>query len=129
MRRKNGCCGTYETEKDGAFADAKAPLQWILIEKIVPHKLLKKLIAVKLTDEAASVIVIGDIGRILGKNITDDLIDGVVALFGEGTVDLGENLLHFLVGIYGYSKLNGIMIQNARLLCLFSLSYTKFPIK
>ena len=127
--------GDYETVflrecvKKGGFRSAEAPFASGSVKQVMPDQLLQEFVAVELADEAASVIVIGDISRIFGENVTDDLIDGIIALFSEGTVDLGEDLLHFLVCIYGYGKFDGIMIQDARLLFRFSLSYTNFPIK
>ena len=94
------------------------------VEEIVPHKLLKKLITVQLADEAASVIVIRNVGRILRENISYNLVDGVVAHFRKRTIDLSENLLHFLVAVGRYGELYGIvLIHDAGLLPLFALFY------
>lgn len=48
------------------------------VEEIVPHKLLKKLVAVQLADQTARVVVVGDVCRILGEQVTDDLVDRVI---------------------------------------------------
>lgn len=99
------------------------------IEQIVSDQLLQKLVSVELADEAASVVVVCDIGRVFGEKIADDLVDGVVALFRQGTVDLGQSLLHFLGIIRRYGEFYGVVVQNVRLLCTFPLSYTKLQIK
>ena len=90
----------------------KKPLFCCLIEKIVPHKLLQEFVTIELTDEAASIIVIGDIGGVLGKNVADNLIDRVVALFCEGLIDLNQNLLHFLVAVVYGGKFNGVALHT-----------------
>ena len=51
-----------------------------LFVKIAAHEHLQQLITVELADQGARGVVIGDIGGILGKDIADDLIDGIVAL-------------------------------------------------
>src|SRR5699024_3191874 len=66
------------------------------VKEIVPHQLLEELVPVQLTDQAAGVVVVGDIGRVLREQIPDDLIDGVIALFAERPVYRGENGLHLL---------------------------------
>ena len=54
-----------------------------LIEEVVPDQLLEQLITVELADQAAGIVVIGDIGGVLRKQIADDLVDRVVTLFAE----------------------------------------------
>lgn len=41
-------------------------------------QLLKQLVTVELADQAAGIVVVGNVGRILGQEITDYLIDGVI---------------------------------------------------
>ena len=99
----------------------------ISIEKVMPNQLLKKLVTVELADEAASIIMIGDIGGILREDVAYDLIDGVVAFLCQAMINLSENLLHFFGVVYGNSKfdravkgvLRLILIHNARLLSCF----------
>ena len=98
-----------------------------LIEQIMPHQLLQQLVAIQLTDQAAGIIVIGDIRRVLGENVADDLVDGVIALLGQRAIDLHQGLLHLLAALGGYGVLDSVMIQNDYLLHDFSISYTKFP--
>ena len=79
-----------------------------LIKQVVPDKLLKKLVAIELADEAASVIVVGDVGRILGKKIAHDLIDRIIALFREGAIDLRE--ICFISALLSTGTLNLIVL-------------------
>ena len=44
----------------------------------MPDQLLQQLVAVYLADEASGAFVVRDIGRVFGKQVTDDLIDGIV---------------------------------------------------
>ena len=56
--------------------------------KIFAEHTAEKLVAVDLTDKTAGISVVRDIGRVFGKNISYDLIDGVVAFLKESGVDL-----------------------------------------
>ena len=58
---------------------------------------LQELIAVDLTDQRARMVVVGDIGRILGEDVSHDLIDGIVALFLQCTIDRRHDLLDLFV--------------------------------
>ena len=49
--------------------------------KINPQHAAEKLVPVDFTNETSRISVIGDIGRILRKNISDKLIHRIVALF------------------------------------------------
>ena len=127
--RENGCCfGGFRKlfcrKKQGASCGSPLPAIRQSVEQIMTNQLLQELVAVELADEAASVIVIRDIGRILGEKIADDLVDGIVALLRQGAVDLGENPLHFVRIVRRYGEFNGVVVQNVRLLYTFSLSYT-----
>lgn len=106
-------------EKRGPPLQRK-PLDRSRMKQIVTNKLLQELITVELADEAASIIVIRDISGILREDETNDLIDGVVALLGEASIDLSENLLHLFVAVNGDCEFNGVvkgfLIHNARLL-------------
>ena len=51
-------------------------------------QLLKQLVTVELADQAAGIVVVGNVGRILGQEITDYLIDGVIPFFAEGAIML-----------------------------------------
>ena len=96
----------------------------VSVKQIVAHELLQELVPVKLADEAACVVVIRDIGRVLREKIADDLVDGIVALLRQGAVDLGQDPLHFLGAFGRHGEFYGVVVQNVRLLYTFSLSYT-----
>ena len=69
----------------------------MLLTQILPHQHLKQLVPVNLADQGPGVVVVGDIGGVLGQDIAHDLIDGVIALLLQGLVDGGENLMNLLV--------------------------------
>ena len=70
-----GCFLLGRAEKEGRpLLAAEASPSGELIKQVVPDKLLKKLVAIELADEAASVIVVGDVGRILGKKVAHDCL-------------------------------------------------------
>lgn len=107
----------------------KPPLPEQLIKQVMPDDFLKELITVKLADEAASVIVVGNIGWILREKVSDNLIDGIVSFLCQRMIDFRKRLFHFLAVISRDGELDGIVIQNVRLLYTFSISYTKMKIK
>jgi hypothetical protein len=107
-----GCFLLGRAEKEGRpLLAAEASPGGELIKQVVPDKLLKKLVAIELADEAASVIVVGDVGRILGKKIAHDLIDRIIALFREGAIDLREDLLHLRTVVDRHAEFDRVMIQ------------------
>ncbi len=69
------------------------------VEQIVAHDLLQDVVAVQTADHGAGVVVVGNVGRVLGKEIAHDLIDGVITLLGQRGVDGRQNPLHFLVSV------------------------------
>ena len=100
-------------------SQARKPLATVLIEEIVTHKLLQQFVTVELADEAASIIVICNVGRVFRKNVADNLIDRVISFFGEGTIDLRQNLLHFVAAVSGDGELDSAM--------LFQSDYLLYP--
>jgi hypothetical protein len=100
-----------------AFAVAKASWLGLLIpEQITLHKLLKKLVPIKLTDHAAGIVVIRDISGIFRQQIADDLIDRIITFFVQSIEDTPENTMHILFVVAGYCKLNGIFRHDFNLL-------------
>ena len=68
----------------------------------MPNQLLKQLITVYLADEAPGVVVVvRDIRRVFGKQVTDDLIDGVIPFFTQRAVYGCEQCFHLLIGFIG----------------------------
>ena len=88
-------------------------LQGSSVKQVMTDQLLKKLIPIQFADKAASVVVVCDIGRILGQQVTDDLIDRVVALLTQSAVDCGQNGLHFS----GSSDAPAEFVAKIRRLC------------
>ena len=56
----------------------------ISLAQIAEQQLLQQLVPVDAGDEAAGAVIVGDIGGILGENITHKLIDGVIAFDQKG---------------------------------------------
>ena len=53
----------------------------LLFTDVVNEQLMHKLVTVDAADKSAGVIVVCDIRRVLRQDVTDDLVDRVVALF------------------------------------------------
>ena len=53
-----------------------------------------------MADELARVVIVRDLGGILGKDIPDYLVNGVISLDHEGIIYRIEDLLHLGLGIY-----------------------------
>ena len=83
------------------------------------NKLLKQFVAVKLADEAASVVVIRDIGRVLREKIADDLVDWIIALLLQSVINRCQNALHFGILIIDQAKFSGSI---EHLGCLLSVA-------
>ena len=60
---------------------------------------LEQLIPIQLADESPGIVVVGDIGGVLGQDVTDDLVDGVIPLLLEGVIYGGQNGLDLLVPV------------------------------
>ena len=64
--------------------------------------------------------MICDISGVFRKDVTDDLIDGIIAFFIQSIEYRTQNPAHILFVIAGNSKLNGIFCHGIDLLeCLF----------
>ena len=53
------------------------------MEQIVLDQSLQQLVPVNLADEGAGVVVVGDIGGVLGQDVTHDLVDGHMILYAH----------------------------------------------
>lgn len=62
--------------------------------QVAGQQLLQQLVAVKAADEAAGVVVVGDVRRILGEDVADELVDRVIAFDNKGMIHGSEDLLH-----------------------------------
>ena len=63
--------------------------------QVAGQQLLQQLVAVKAADEAAGVVVVGDVRRVLGEDVADELVDRVVAFDNKGMIHGSEDLFHF----------------------------------
>ena len=100
-------------KKQEAFAVAKA--SWpvsVLNGQIVADQFLHQFIPVHLTDHAAGIVVIGDIGGIFREQIADDLIDGIVTFLIQSIEDTTQDPAHILFVIARNSKFNSVLIRH-----------------
>ena len=98
----------------------------LLMEQIVLDQSLQQLVPVHLADEGAGVVVVGDVGGILGQNIAHDLVDGVIALFLKGLIYLGEDGLDLQITLIGQLKSSSeIHFHNRHLLDWFQFTLKK----
>ena len=65
----------------------------------VADKRLQQIITVNAADDGAGILVGCDVGRILRQDVAYELIDGVVALLLQRTVDLQHRLLDFHITV------------------------------
>ena len=93
----------YNGTKQEAFARAKA--SWLgsfFFEQIFPNQTLHQLVPVDLTDHAAGIVVVGDVGGVLGQQVAHDLIDGIVTFLRQGFIHTAENLSHIFIIVRNY---------------------------
>ena len=84
--------------------------------QILPHQLLHQLIPVQLADAAAGVVVVGDIGGVFGKQVSDDLIDGVVSFLVQSIEHTPECTAHIFFVIAGDCEFYGFFRHGFDLL-------------
>ena len=67
--------------------------------QIIAEHCAKQIISVYFSDKTTRIFIIGDIGRILGQKISNDLVDGIVSLFEQRSKYLLQNhfVLFFLI--------------------------------
>ena len=109
---------TYETVK----VQNKGPLpgqrplagvpKSILGEQLLPDEHLHQLVPVDLADHASGAVVVGNIGGILSQQVSDDLIDGVVAFFCQGLIHTPKNPAHIIAIVIWYCKFLRILIGH-----------------
>jgi hypothetical protein len=113
---RGGFCKTEGSMKlKEAFAVAKASCG-ISLGQIAPNQFLQQLITIQLADHAACIVVVGDIGGILGQQISDDLVDRVVTLFPQSIEHSPEDAAHIVFVVTGDCELNGIFRHGFDLL-------------
>ena len=92
-----------------------AKASWLglfFVEQILADKHLHQLVPVDFADHAAGVVVIGDVGGILGQKIAYNLVDGVVALLRQGIKHAAENTAHIFFIIAGNCEFLRILIRH-----------------
>jgi hypothetical protein len=109
-----------------------------LFAEIAHKELLQQIVSVDAADEAAGVIVVRDISGILGKNITDKLVDRVIALLLERIIHGRQYFLHLNLAVDGckfscgvfhvYPPLDGIP-EECQKIILSILYQRKMPCK
>ena len=82
-----------------------------LLVQIPADQNLQQLVAVDFPDQGAGIVVVGDIGGVLGKDVAHDLVDGVISLFLQCPIDGGKDLVDLRVLVHGNFKLPGIVIH------------------
>jgi hypothetical protein len=94
--------GTSFGKWEGAFAETKAPgLMSGILEQIALDQRLHQFIPVQLADHASGIVVVGDIGGIFRKQITDDLINGIVTFFLQGVEHRAQDPAHAIPVVAG----------------------------
>ena len=101
----------------------KSPITFsVPVFQVTSYQLLEQLITIDLTDHAAGTVVIGDVGRIFGQKIANDLIDGIIAFFIQSVEYIPKNSAHFICIIGRNGKLNGVVVRQViDLLCILKL--------
>ena len=79
-----------------------------IFKQVTVYQCLEQFVPVNLTNHAAGIIVIGDIGGILCQQVANDLVNGVITLFVQSVEHITENSAHIVFIIAGHSKLDGI---------------------
>ena len=80
------------------------------------YQFLQQLVPVNAADQAAGVVVVCDIGGVLGEDVAHDLVDGVVTLFPESVIHRGEDALHLFVRVIRDGKFSCSVKQVGALL-------------
>ena len=83
-----------------------------LLPQISADQHLQQLVPVDLADQGPGIVVIGDVGGVLGENITHDLVDGVIALFLQCPIDGRENLMDLCVLLRGNIEFPGKIVNT-----------------
>ena len=73
---------------------------------------INQLVPVQLTDHAAGIVVVGDIGGIFCQQIADDLVDGIVTLLLQSVKYRAQNPTHIVLVIAGNSEFQCVLISH-----------------
>ena len=113
--------------KKGAFALAKAPWRRdsVVVKKVLTNQCLHQLVPVDLADHAAGTPVVGDVGGVFCQQLSNNLVDGVVSLLGQGVKHTAQDHPHILL-VVGYIEGQSILIRHGHQL-LFKRIRVLYP--
>ena len=86
----------------------------MLMLEIGAHQNLEELIPVDMPDEIAGIVVRRDIGRILGQDIPDDLIDRIITLLYQCIINDRQRPLEFNFAFFVHGK-GHCLVEHASL--------------
>ena len=106
-RQKNG---EKNLTRAGAYP-ARAKRSFSSVCKVIPDQDLQKLVAVHLADQGAGLVMVGDIGGVLGEDVAHDLVDRVIALLLQRLVHGQHDPVDLRVLIDDEIKLPGVVVH------------------
>ena len=99
--------------REGRGENQRSGLLGRMTGKVEAHKLFQNFVAFQSANHAAGRIVAGDIRRIAGNNIADELSNRVIALGLQGTVDIQQDVLRFIAGFLNGVQLGGFKLTHS----------------
>jgi hypothetical protein len=78
------------------------------LEEIAANQLLHEFVAIQLADQAACVVVTGDVSGVFTEQITNDLVYRVISLLVQSIEHAPKNPTHIFFVITGDGELNGV---------------------
>ena len=99
----------------GFVENNKAVLRENLIQllfEIFAYQHLQQFITIDFTNHRTCVIVIGNVGGILGEDVTNNLIDGIISLLLQSLIDGGEDQADLGIFVYCDFKFTGKIIHR-----------------
>lgn len=115
-----GCCHSVSQKRrqqihlrEGRGENQRSELLGRMTSKVEAHKLFQNFVAFQSANHAAGRIVAGDIRRIAGNNIADELSNRVIALGLQGVVDIQQDVLRFIAGFLNGVQLGGFKLTHS----------------
>lgn len=99
--------------REGRGENQRSGLLGRMTGKVEAHKLFQNFVAFQSANHAAGRIVAGDIRRIAGNNIADELSNRVIALGLQGIVDIQQDVLRFIAGFLNGVQLGGFKLTHS----------------
>lgn len=99
--------------REGRGENQRSGLLGRMTSKVEAHKLFQNFVAFQSANHAAGRIVAGDIRRIAGNNIADELSNRVIALGLQGVVDIQQDVLRFIAGFLNGVQLGGFKLTHS----------------